>query len=42
LLRRLTQRHFLGTGKTLALALPDPLAFAGDRLHAFLQTFAGK
>ncbi len=42
LLRRLAQRHLFGPGETLALALADPLAFAGDRLHALGQTFAGK
>ena len=38
LLRCLTQCDLFGLGEALALALPDPLAFARDRLHALLQS----
>src|SRR5258708_37127817 len=40
LLRCLTQRGPFGLGETLALALPDPLAFARHRLHALCQSLA--
>ena len=42
LLRRLAQRYLFGLGEPVALALPDPLAFAGDRLHALGEAFAGE
>ena len=42
LLRRLAQRDLLGLVQTLALALPDPLAFACHRLHALGEAFAGE
>ena len=42
LLRRLAQRYLLGPVHAVALALPDPLALARDRLHALGETFAGE
>src|SRR5712692_279926 len=42
LLRGLPQRYLFVLGETFALPLPDPLAFAGDGLHALGQSFAGE
>ena len=42
LLRGLAQRHLLRFVEAVALALPEPFALAGDRLHALGKAFAGK
>ena len=42
LLRVCRSDTFSDLGEALALALPEPLALAGDRLHALVQPFAGE
>ena len=42
LFRGLPQRHLFRLGEAVALALPEPFALAGNRLHALGEAFAGK
>jgi hypothetical protein len=42
LFRGLPQRHLFRFGEAVALALAQPFALAGNRLHALGEAFAGK